>query len=472
MELWNGHEETAALLKEGHMAVAKADDWPAMPPERGARRAAAPKRVSRRLCRAPQLPVILGADPGACIISVHKHRADARDWRWLPPDEIVGYFEDLEASTRAASQRLYAGSVRRSPDDARQFEGLMAAVAVGTLQACTETSYWAPWPGDAAAVECRDVRSPISRAWTSTPSLAALEATNDGNTRLEVCMDRSALDICVDLALEPGLPRIGVVRFVAAGDARAASMPALGDFRSCGLALRSTYLEALLAMPRHLHMDPTKLLESGAVISTADITVVRGPVEAGAFWLAEPALVQVFTVALQRHPRCDEQGQYARTAEKAQAAEAIDRVFACAAAQGIDALVFSPPGVGGASSCHHPAADAGDLLGKAIRAHAKFIPRVWVCQDYIGQVSGWIEFAAAVERGRHPVEHRGLVPLAASPCIRPGWGQSPPRTPKFGSRGASPPGRRREPVAAETPRGASASSGSRALGTAGRAIAC
>merc|ERR1712232_44349 len=189
-----------------------------------------------------------------------------------------------------------------------------------------------------------------------------------------------------------------------------------------------TYLEGLQNIRKHLHGDPIQLLESGALIYTADVSILRGPLEDGATWLTDPARVDVCTVALQRNPRCDDQGQYARTDEKAHAVEAIDRALACAAAQGVDALVLPPPGIGGAAGCRHPAADIGDIIHKAIARYGKHIPRFYVCQDYPGQLHAagcWETFVTAVERGRDPLVHPGLVPLAASPYIRPGWAKRP-----------------------------------------------
>merc|ERR1711957_755076 len=79
-------------------------------------------------------------------------------------------------------------------------------------------------------------------------------------------------------------------------------------------------------------------------------------------------------------------------------------------------------GVGGAACCRHPAEDAGDMLRKAALQYAKIVPTVWVCQEYAGQLhSAWAPFAASLARFREPIEHRELVPIAASPYIRPGW---------------------------------------------------
>jgi hypothetical protein len=96
------------------------------------------------------------------------------------------------------------------------------------------------------------------------------------------------------------------------------------------------------------------------------------------------------------------------------------------------------------------------LLRKAAIQHAKLIPTVLVCQEYPGQLhSAWAPFAASLSRFREPIQHRELVPMVASPYIRPGW---EPKKKK-------PPGRpgMRAPLSARA---------DAVLGSVGRAIAC
>jgi hypothetical protein len=380
----------------------------------------------RRLYRDPTLPVTLGAAPGRNVVSVQNYRDDTRDWRQLSPKEVASFFQDSVASAELpTSPRLYPTNLRRSVEHVGHLAGVTAAVAIGTMQACGEGSYWAPSALDPSAEVVRGIRTPLSRAMASTPNLSALEArpVEDGDVVLTLCDNMSPVDVCQLLAAEPSQPHVGLLRFVAESDTRA-ECPELGDHREAQLLLRTTYSEALQNMRRHLHGDPVRLLESGALIYTVDVNILRGPIEGGAIWLPDPGRVDVCTVALQRNPRCDDQGQYARTDEKARAVEAIDRALACAAAQGVEVLVLPPPGIGGAGGCRHPAADIGDIIHKAISTYGKHISRFYVCQDYPGQLHAagcWETFASAVERGRDPVVHRGLVPLAASPYIRPGW---------------------------------------------------
>lgn len=377
----------------------------------------------RGLYRAPMLPVVVGTAPAGGVVSIQKWMDDTRDWRRLAAAEVARVFADLEAKSQIPTNRIYPVNLRRSPEERKQFDGLMAAVAVGTLQACSEGVYSAQSPEVATGSESRSVRSPITRAMSSAPDISRVRPKARELEQLTVSADVNPLEVCRGLIRDPKLLRVGLLRFVPIGDSSSMT-PTLGDHRESQLLLRTSFLEAVQEMPRHLHADPAKLLDSGAVLCTTDITIMRGTLETGAPWLLEPACIEVFTVALPRHPRNDEHGQYARIVEKAQTAEAIDRAFACAVMQDIDALVLSPPGVGGVAGCHHPAMDAGDLLRKAILSHGHYIPRVWVVQDHVSHLKPagcWAEFASAVEKGRPAMEHKPLVPLHASPYVRPGW---------------------------------------------------
>lgn len=455
--------ESHVHLKDGQMSVAKHADYDPPASKLGPRTAAVPPRQSKRLHRMlPALPVHLGADPAGSTVTLQRWQDDQRDWRRLPNPDIARAFAGL-APVQPHVNRLYPEHLRRSPEERKNLEGLVAAIAVGTLQACREREYWAPSADDPAAARVQVVRAPVSRAFVAMPDLSKLPARSEGPQEVSVDAERGCLEVCHSISSEPDLPRVGLVRFVAAGDPRSSSVLIGSDFREAFMTLRTSFAEALQEMPRQLHADPARLLDSGAVLSTSDVAILRGPLDLGAPWLREPSRIEVFTVALPRHPRCDDQQQYARIGEKAQTAEAIDRAFGVAAERGIDVLVVPPPGVGGVAGCHHPAADAGDLLRKAILAHAAHFQRVVVCREHAAQMrhgACWAQFAAAVERGRAPLEHRGLVPVAASPYVRPGWAATaPPGLLAAISRHVRGPA---------TPRGASAA----ALGAAGRAIAC
>jgi len=418
------------------------------------------QRRGQRLYREPTLPVRARDEPGGANVSLSRYEEDTRDWRKLHPEDISRLFVDLDASLQTPrNPQLYSTAARRPPEESFHLEGLMAAVAVGNLQASSEGLFWSPCFEEGAA-ECRGIRAPISRAIAATPDISKLEPKCQGAPSIRVSADASPLAICQELAAEPGHQHVALVRFVPLGDHRGASPALPGNFREAQLQLRTTYLQALREMPKQLHADPGAALEAGALLYTADVTILRGPLEEGAQWVQDGPRVDVITVALQRHPRCDDQGQYARIGDKALVAKAIDHVFACAAANGVDALIFPPPGVGGAAGCHHPGPDAGDLLRKAILAHGHLVPRVWVCKDYRDQLHvDWAAFAAAVTAGRAATEHRELVPLVASPYVRPGWERP-------GQRAFSRSGRL--PWSLRCAR----AGGQASLGAAGRTIAC
>jgi len=97
----------------------------------------------------------------------------------------------------------------------------------------------------------------------------------------------------------------------------------------------------------------------------------------------------------------------------------VDALLAVAVQAGVDAVVFTPLG---AHAGAHPAEDAGDLLHKAWQAFGRHFVEARVCQEYPGQLrGGWQPFKAAVEGGRQRIRHSPLVPLKASPYVRPGW---------------------------------------------------
>jgi len=466
-------QETARLTKDGHSSIARSPDGlpstaalgrevlglsqkcrPAVA-ERQQSSWRCPGGAQRRapLYRSPLLPVYASSAPGAQGVSIQRYRDDTRDWRKLPPEDIVRLLRDLESAITQNCLRGIPAGIRtekthgQHSDALQQLEGLVSAVVVGTLQACHESLYWAPSTSDARSIVQVDVvRSPMSRLFVASPDISSLSPREGVTAELKVCADVNPLAACQ--ALAGGGRRVALVRFSPAGDRRSL-LPCCTDHRESQLFTQTTYAQALMDMPRHLHTDPVQALDAGGLIYTTDVSVLRGPLQDGAPWLADAPLVDVLWVALQRNPRSDDQGQYARIEEKALAASTIDRIFACAAINQADAIVFPPPGVGGAVGCRHPAEDMGDLLRKAILQHSKIMPTVHVCQEYPGQLqSAWTPFAAALENFRQPIEHRELVAMAASPYVRPGW---------------EPKRKKGTPRCIGTPRG---------LGAAGRSIAC
>lgn len=300
---------------------------------------------------------------------------------------------------------------------------MLVALAIGSLQACGEGSYWSPSFRDPAAELCGDVRMPASRAFPTHPDISRREPRrDDGFVKLTGPGGLAPLDACLELASKDSCGRVALVHFEARGDPRACCpTPALGDFRQTQLYTRTSFLQALSDLPRHVHGDPARLLSGGAVLLSTDVTVLRGPLEDGAPWLSpeKSTRIDVITVSLVRHPQVDDQGQYIRAEEKALVAEAIDGVFAVAVKMGVDALVFPPLGAGGVL---HPAADAGDLVHKAAVNFGKYLQEVRVCEEFPGQLRGDLQvYAAAVEEGRKLIKHKPLISMAVSPYIRPGW---------------------------------------------------
>ncbi|CAE8583173.1 unnamed protein product, partial [Polarella glacialis] len=274
------------------------------------------------------------------------------------------------------------------------------------------------------STEVRVTKQPSSTVYPNVPNLSDRKPKGQGPAEIHVSEDKDSCSIAQEIVQGSSGVRVGLVCFTAHGEPPSGQTPDLGEPREASLYLRTTYLQALQDMPRQLHADVGDVLAAGSVVLTQDVCILRGPVQDGARWLPDPVRVDVLTAAIQRHPRCDVQGQYARIAEKADVAKTVDHIFACAAANDVEVLIFPPLGVNGAAGCHHPAADAGDLLRKAILEHGQHVPRVWVCQEFPGQLkSSWATFASAVRSGREPLEHRELVPLTASPYLRPGWGE-------------------------------------------------
>mmetsp|Transcript_119306 Transcript_119306/g.210943 ORF Transcript_119306/g.210943 Transcript_119306/m.210943 type:complete len:477 (-) Transcript_119306:45-1475(-) len=476
MPLYEGPaDEAPRMLKDGQIAIANtagglpsgsalAREAQLQTTRLAASWRAGPPSARSPLYRSPILPVYAGPLPGGQMVSVHKYKDDTRDWRKLHPHDIMFHFADLEATLRPVPV-LDAPRGQKSSDvgSRPQIEGLIAAVAVGILQACNEHMYWSPCFGDVEAIMHDDLRLPMSRLVPASgvPDISVLEP-HEHQAQVNIRADVSPLAECQMLAAGPAQLRVALVRFTAAGDKRSL-IPSLNEHREAQLFLQTTYLQALHEMQRHLHAEPVQALDSGGVICTHDVSIVRGPLEGGAVWLDQAPLIDVLWVSLQRNPRQDDQGQYARIDEKARVVETIDRVFRCAAANGVDALVFPQLDVCGGN---HPAADAGDLLRKAILEYGRLIKRVSVCQEYVGQLhDNWPVFAAALESGRKPIEHRELVPLSASPYLRPGWMEKKKRPPSFRSTLAS--------SSSRSGNCASSQQTSKAvLESAGRAIAC
>ncbi|CAE7637166.1 unnamed protein product [Symbiodinium microadriaticum] len=295
-------------------------------------------------------------------------------------------------------QGFRAPDRRQSHSVVRQREGLIQAVAVGTLQASQDGAYWSP-SYEAPSRRQIDVRAPLSVAWSRTSGAAQPEPRP--SPELIVSQDQDIFQLCGTF---PG-KRCGLVCF-------ATGPPSFRDLRESQLFFRTTYLYAAEEMPRQIHREVQDVLGQGSIIYTAPVTVLRGELQAGAPWLQEPVEIEVLTAGIQRTPQGDVHEQYARLTEKADVAKMLDDLFVCAAEKGIEVLIF-PPFVGGSCGCFHPPADAGKVLRKA--ALTSPMQAVVVAPMLVGVLPGWASFSDAVLRGRPPIPRLPPIPLHLSP---------------------------------------------------------
>lgn len=330
---------------------------------------------------------------------VSKWRDEIRDWRKLSVEETAKDFQRGEPPPAPKTPRLYSTHLRRqSHSVVRQREGLIQAVAVGTLQASQDGAYWSP-SYEAPSRRQIDVRAPLSVAWSRTSGAAQPEPRP--SPELIVSQDQDIFQLCGTF---PG-KRCGLVCF-------ATGPPSFRDLRESQLFFRTTYLCAAEEMPRQIHREVQDVLGQGSIIYTAPVTVLRGELQAGAPWLQEPVEIEVLTAGIQRTPQGDVHEQYARLTEKADVAKMLDDLFVCAAEKGIEVLIF-PPFVGGSCGCFHPPADAGEVLRKA--ALTSSMQAVVVAPMLVGVLPGWASFSDAVLRGRPPIPRLPPIPLHLSP---------------------------------------------------------
>lgn len=419
--------ESELHLKEGHMAVSKDMDWGPLkgqieknvrgrvPPKPPAWRYVGPKKRSN-LHKDPALPVRVGNTSQADMISVKEYKKDIRDWRKLSPNDVVVHFASLEEHLHVKGPKAYVSAPVRYPYYNEAHEGLMAAVAVGTLQACQEGSFWAPCfeHPDAQEVNCNHIKMPTSRLYSTTPDISRIQPRTEEQTAVFVSGDLNPIDAAQRLISEATSAHIGLVHFTPIGDPRALEPP-LGNHREEGLFIRTTYYKALEEMKKHIHAEPQAAVDAGGLIYTADVAILRGPLEDGAQWLPEMPRVDVLWVSMQRNPKKDAQGQYSRHQEKAMIAETVDRVFAVAAAHGIDILVMPPLGVG-IHGCDHPAEDMGQILRQTAEEYRSLVPQLCVSREHTDQIpEHWPVFVSSLLEGRTPIEHKELIPLDIMP---------------------------------------------------------
>ncbi|CAE7571209.1 unnamed protein product [Symbiodinium natans] len=155
--------------------------------------------------------------------------------------------------------RLYSTHLRRPSSSLlqRRREGLLQAVAVGTLQACQDGSYWSP-SYQAPAKRQIELRAPLSTAWTRAHAAQEQPLPARQSPELIVSHDEDLFQLCSRF---PG-KRCGLVHF-------ATGPPCFRDVRESQLFFRTTYLYAAEEMPRQMHREVEDVLGQGAIIYTA-----------------------------------------------------------------------------------------------------------------------------------------------------------------------------------------------------------
>lgn len=277
----------------------------------------------------------------------------------------------------------------------------MAALAAGVLQATEQGSYWTPGFGLPETVECQSVRQPVSRLVQPVrPEPLQRPTGNVQVPALRCSSGHSALSLCLESAMEHDRQRTALVKFGAEG-----VLPGRdGDFRSlelrqAELLCRSNYLAALLDLEKHIHMDVCAALEAGHLIHTSDVSILRGPVEDGAQWLAEAPSIDVIWVPLPRSVFFQEDEHnvegYRDGEQRTLVATQLRLAISTAATAGIRNLVLTPPGAG-----QHPAVEVAELLREAALACGHGLHKVVLCREFEDQMYGrWTDMSSAFEHG-------------------------------------------------------------------------
>jgi len=337
-------------------------------------------------------------------ISLHDYDRDIRDWRKLKPGEWLAQFE-------SAKSRLSG------------LGGLTTAITVGSLQACLQGSYWAPYFGhpEAVQVDCGHLKFPTSRLYPAEqkPNMSSMEVRYAGAkfASFEKC---HPLDVCKRMMSDSNHKHFAVVHFTGCApfnrelkqDTRGVVPPCLANYREEQLFLRTSYYQAYENMPRQIHAPLKDAIEAGGLIYTPDVAVLRGPVEEGAMWLPKYPRTDVIWAGVQRHPKIEEQGQYGIPEEKEKMEGVVDRIFAWAASHEVDVLVLPALGCG-THGCAHPALDVADIIHKAAVKYGKQIGEVVIASDNPAhfQDDWWQHFCSAFQYGRPPVVQKEYVPV-------------------------------------------------------------
>jgi len=228
----------------------------------------------------------------------------------------------------------------------------------------------------------------------------------------------SALDACAHIVSSGSNRHVAVLRFTGIRDARNMSVR-YGHLREDQLFLRTSYFKAFEMMESDINSPIGDALDMGGLIYTSSVGILRGSTEEGALWFREPPKVDVIWIGLPARPRLGEQEQYADERDRNLVVRTLGRVFAWAAAHGVDALVLPPLGCG-THGCLHPRLDVADIIHKVAKQNERYIPQVFVVSDHPGHFEGswWEDFSHTLQCGRHPPEVRPLLlPLALPPHL-------------------------------------------------------
>lgn len=325
-------------------------------------------------------------EPEFRILRDFSPRPARDDYRHLDPADIIEHFRGSQGT---------GGSEGRTR--------LATAIFAGTAQACMRGTLWAPsfnCPG-AVQVDCRHLAKASSRLYSADkmPPLDAL-AGRGGNVRI-TCHACHPLDVCPSICAQGAESlHIAVVRFSSMRDFRNESFR-YGHLREDQLFLRTTYFQSFEKLAADINASIGESLNQEGLIYTPGVGVLRGPIDEGALWFQEPPRADVIWVGLPPRPQLEEQQQYAHEKDRQAMVRVVERIFAWAAAHGVDTLVMPPLGCG-THSCQHPGLDVADIIHLAAHRYARYIHHVCVASDHPAHFEGgwWDAFADAAQNGR------------------------------------------------------------------------
>eukprot|EP00929_Paragymnodinium_shiwhaense_P114482 TRINITY_DN82894_c0_g1_i1.p1 TRINITY_DN82894_c0_g1~~TRINITY_DN82894_c0_g1_i1.p1 ORF type:complete len:413 (-),score=60.61 TRINITY_DN82894_c0_g1_i1:83-1321(-) len=322
-----------------------------------------------------------------------------RDWRKLEPADVIERFKNPSAG-----------------DQNRTL--LSRALFSGTAQALVKGSYWAPFATSPVAkeVDCRHLRRPVSRLYPmgAKPSRLSTAQVRQPPCKLSARPGLSPLDVAGELWNGLDRYRIAVVRTSAIKDPRN-ELTQYSHLRDDQLFLRTSYYQAFEKMDKDLDKKICNAIDDGGLIYTPGVGVLRGPIEQGAEWHGSPPRVDVMWMGLKTRPSFRDQSQYALEHEKKDVEEAVERLFAWAAACEVDVLIMPPIGCG-TNGVLHPHLDMADIIHHAWKRYERYISQFIICSDHPAHLEGdwWQTWQRAVTQGREPAEYP-IRPLP--PCV-------------------------------------------------------